>query len=107
MARKSVLESPWYWVYAFCTAAVLGLVLMGPKILERTVQNERSHQGRTRAAENTAGVTPVTEMSTRDRTRSTLRPFYYLLAAVIAFSWLVLWWKHFRPQRQSNRNQGF
>ena len=101
MARKSVLESPWYWAYAFCTAAALGLMLMGPKILERTVQNERSHQGRARAVESEAGIAPVTEMSTPEQTRSTLRPFYYLLAALILISWVVLWWRHFRPRQQA------
>ena len=31
----SVTESPWYWIYVFCTAALIGLVLLGPKVLER------------------------------------------------------------------------
>ena len=103
MQRKSILESPWYWVYVFCTAAIVGLVFVGPKITERTVQNERSHQGRVRAAESEAGMKPDTAMSTRTTTTQKLTPYYLALAATIILSWVILWWRHFRYRRQSHQ----
>jgi cell division protein FtsL len=94
--RKSILESPWYWLYAFCTVALAALVLMTPKFAERQAQIERQAQGRERAAQQRAGKTPSTPMSTAAATIVTLRPLMLLLAAVLAAAWAVLWWRHFR-----------
>ena len=100
--RKSILESPWYWLYAFCTAALVALLLLGPKFAERQAQIERQAQGRERAAQQRAGKTPSTPMSTAAATIITLRPIMLLLAGILAAAWGMLWWRHFRrPNRGS------
>ncbi len=98
--RRSVLESPWYWGYVFCAAGLVGLVLLGPKVLERQVQEERRFQGRQRAAEQKSGVAPVTTMSTRGATRLGLRPLFALLITGFLVAWSMVWWHYWRPRRE-------
>lgn len=94
--RSSLLDSPWYWVYVFCTAALVALMLMGWKFGARQAQIEREYQGRERAAQHVHGLEPTTAMSTPEHTIVTLQPLYYVLGAVLLVAWIVLWWKHFR-----------
>jgi hypothetical protein len=94
--RKSILESPWYWVYAFCTAALVAVAIIGPKFAERQAQIERQAQGRERAAQQRAGKAPSTPMSTAESTYISLGPLTWTLAAVLVVAWGVLWWQHFR-----------
>lgn len=99
MARRSVLESPWYWVYVFCAAGLVGLLLLGPKVLDRQVQEERRFQGRQRAEEKKSGGVPVTPMSTRGATRLSLRPLFLLLITGFLIAWAMVWWHYWRPRR--------
>lgn len=94
--RKSITESPWYWACLFCTAGLVALVLVGPKFEARQAQIERQYQGRERAAQQKAGQSPTTPMSTTGDTYISLRPLQVALAALLVASWPVLWWRHFR-----------
>ena len=94
--RRSILESPWYWLYVFCTAALVALALMGPKFAARQSQIERQYQGRERAQQQRLGREPAAQMSTVGQTYISLTPLVVVLAAVLAVAWPVLWWRHFR-----------
>lgn len=94
--RKSITESPWYWACLFCTAALVALVLMGPKFEVRQAQIERQYQGRERALQQKAGEAPSTPMSTAGDTYISLKPLSVALAVLLAIAWPVLWWRHFR-----------
>lgn len=101
----SVTESPWYWVYVFSTAGLVGLMLLGPKMLQRQTQEERSFQGRRRAEEQKHGQTPATAMSDVQNTLLTLRPLFLILGGTLIVAWVVFWWQHFgrrRPVIQSD-----
>jgi len=102
--RRSVTQSPWYWVYLFCTAGLIGLVLMGPKFGHRQAQIEREYQGRQRADQQRQGQQPSTPMSTSDHTTMQLWPLYLILTIVISVAWAMLWKQHFR--RRFDRTQG-
>lgn len=106
---KSVLQSPWYWAYAFCAAGLISLVLLGGKFAQRQSQIERQHQGRQRAHarlaaadKSTDGMAPpaaddsFASLSTPDTTIIGLEPLFVVLAAAGVASWSILWWTHFR-----------
>jgi hypothetical protein len=97
-------DSPWYWVYLFCTAGLIALVLAGPKFAARQSQIERSAQGRQRAVQNLSGEEPTTQLSTEENTHIRLRPLYYVLGALLAFAWIKLGWKQLR-RRQALKSQ--
>jgi len=90
-ARRPVSDSPWFWAYLFCTAALIALALAGPKFGPRQAQIEREYQGRTRAAQNLNGVEPSLEMSTAERTLITLRPLFLGLACLTTIAWIAFW----------------
>ena len=98
-SQRSVLESPWYWGYVFCAAGLVGLLVMGPKVIDRQVQQERSFQGRQRAEERKAGVSPETTMSTRAATLLDLRPLFLLLITGFLMAWFMVWWHYLRRRR--------
>lgn len=97
--RRSLTESPWYWVYLFCTAGLIALMLAGPKFAARQLQIERKAQGRQRAAQNIAGQEPVTPLSEEGRTHIQLRPLYYVLGGILALAWGGLLWKQYFGRR--------
>ena len=99
--RKSIFESPFYWIYVFSTAGLIGLVLLGPKFLERQVQEERSFQGRERVKQAVAGHVPSTEMSTIENSWFRLQPLAWVLSVVLIGSWFVVWWQFFRRRRKN------
>ena len=93
--RRSMTDSPWYWVYLFTTAAIVGLVLIGPKFAERQVLEERNFQARQRANQQAQGQTPNVPLSTKENRVVTLTPLYLCLAAMLIGSWVVIWWFRF------------
>jgi len=89
--RRSMTDSPWFWVYLFTTAGLIALALIGPKFAERQAQIEREYQGRQRAAQQAQGEEPTGELSTAERTLITLRPLFLGLAAITIIAWIVTW----------------
>lgn len=81
--RRSLTESPWYWIYLFASAGLIALMLAGPKFAARQAQIERKSQGRQRAVAQQAGREPVTPLSEAGSTRIDLRPLYYLLSLLL------------------------
>jgi hypothetical protein len=107
--KSSITDSPWFWIYLFCTAGLLGLVVIGPRFDARQLMEERSYQGRQRGLQQAAGQDPDLPVSTREARRITLRPLYLVLGAVLIGAWIQLWWKHFRggkfpPQPEASKS---
>jgi len=98
---RPLTDSPWFWVYLFGTAALIGLALISPKFGPRQAQIEREYQGRTRAAQNLNGVEPDVAMSSAERTFVTLRPLFLTLAGISSLGWIVFWWTR-RVHRHSH-----
>lgn len=94
--RGSITDSPWYWLHLFCVAALVGLVLVGPKFAERQAGVERKFQGRQRAALKQAGQDPTTPMSTPENRHVQLLPLYLLAGAGAIASWIALWMTRIR-----------
>ena len=97
--RRSVTESPWYWVYLFSTAGLIMLVLMGPKFGPRQAQIERKYQGREIAMTAEEARQADAELSSSESTLITLAPFYVVLGAVFVVAWIMLWRGHFRRRK--------
>jgi hypothetical protein len=98
-AKTSITDSPWYWVYLFGTAGLVALLLAGHKYAARQSQVERAGQGRQRAVKNLQGQAPTTEMSSEDHTQVSLRPLYYVLAAILILAWAGLIRRHLKRTR--------
>ena len=92
-----VTDSPWFWICLFGTFGLVMLVAMDAKYAQRQAQIERQYQGRTRAAQQRAGETPSTPMSTRHQTQITLKPLYPVLAMFVLAGWILFWWARLRP----------
>src|SRR3990167_4768494 len=93
--RKSITDSPWYWVYLFCTAGAIALLLAGPKFAARQAQIERNSEARLQVAQHVAShqvasqQINVTEQEAEPRTatRVTLWPLYAALGFVLSVAW--------------------
>ncbi|MBP90800.1 MAG: hypothetical protein CMJ64_29500 [Planctomycetaceae bacterium] len=96
--RPPITDSPWYWVYLFCTGGLVALVLVGPKFAAKQSRIERNYEARQRAAQHVAGRTrPEAEpQSPRTGTRIGLQPLFITLAIVLSLAWCNLWWRHYR-----------
>jgi hypothetical protein len=91
--RKSVLDSPWYWVYLFSAAALAALFLAGPRYAARQAQLERNYQARQRAVQQRVGETPSTPLSDTGRTSIPLWPLFAVLSLLLMMAWWQLWRK--------------
>lgn len=100
-SRRLLTDSPWFWLYVFCTAGLIALVLAQPRFAARQVEIERQYQGRDRAFQLQSGQPPATAMSTGHNTIITLTPLYVMLGAAVLVGWGILWWTRFR-QRPGN-----
>ncbi len=98
--KKSITESPWYWVYLFSTAVLIAIVLLGPKIIERQTIDERNYQARQRTYQQASGEQPDIPLSTNDNQLITLQPLIITFAIVLTVSWIILWYKHFYRRDQ-------
>ena len=76
---------------------LVALWAMSPKYGDRQLLEERKAQGRMRAAEHASGGEMATNVSSEGNLEIPLQPLFGVLAAVLAFAWAVLWWKHLRP----------
>ena len=84
--RKPVTESPWYWLYVFCTAGLIGLLVIAPKFQARQLQIERNLQARQHAARLAAGETDAALPPESTHTSVTLWPLVGVLAALLAYA---------------------
>jgi hypothetical protein len=89
--RRSVLDSPWYWVYLFSAAALAALFLAGPRYAARQAQLERNYQSRQRAMQHRVGETPSTPLSSENQTTIPLWPLFSLLSVLLLLAWWQLW----------------
>ena len=97
--RKSITDSPWYWVYLFCTAGAIALVLAGPKFAARQSQIERNSEDRLQVARSVAKQqrnSSEQEPGPQTATRITLWPLYVVLGCGLSLAWFNLWRGHQR-----------
>jgi protein-S-isoprenylcysteine O-methyltransferase Ste14 len=106
--RKSLADNPWYWVYLFCTAALVMLVVAEPKLAEMMAQDHNKAAGRERAWQQSLGEKPSAALATADEMKRVLRPFYIGLAVVLIVAWIIFWRQHFyrqHPAPQQTQHQ--
>lgn len=96
--RPSIFESPWYWAYAFVTAAIVILLFNQQRIMTRQAQIENKYQGRQRAVRQLSGEATDTPMSTPDDTLISLAPIFGTLGVLFFVTGFGVW-------RQLRRNR--
>jgi hypothetical protein len=97
--RRRLTDSPWYWVYLFCTGGLIALLLMGPRFAVRQAQIERNDQARQRAARQVAGQAPDTRPSSQADTAITLAPLATILVMLLVAAWIGLCVTYVRRRR--------
>ena len=100
--RPPLTDSPWFWVYLFCTAGLLALLLQSGKYGARQSQLDRQFQGRELAKQLPSGEEVDYPFSTTEDKVDSLRPLYWILSGALAVGWVVLWWQRFRPSVPPN-----
>ena len=101
LPKKTITDSPWYWVYLFCTAGAVALLLAGPKFAARQAQIERNSEARLQVAQQVASQqinVAEQEGEQPTSTRITLWPLYVALGFVLSVAWFNLWRRHKRGQ---------
>ena len=99
--RKSILESPWYWIYAFAAVGLALLLLIQPKFAQRQANQEKQHQARQRAHQIEQGKTPTVELSTAENRIVELKPLFIFLIVLMLAAWIVTWRTHFYRRSSS------
>jgi hypothetical protein len=94
-------DSPWFWVCAFATAALVALFVMGPKYAARQSQLERQYQARQLSGHSVMQPGGTGPLSSRQRTIIKLRPLFLFLAAVLIVAWGLLLRNHRRAIRSA------
>lgn len=94
-SRSSVLESPWYWIYAFCAVGLALLLLFNKRSSERQLVEERQAQAHQRAKQIQQGQEPSVEPSTPESHIVSVRPLFLTLAVAALVGWAVVWYRHF------------
>jgi hypothetical protein len=106
-ARKSIFESPWYWLYLFATGALIALLLLGWKFGPRQAQIENKYLGHSAAESKAAGEAPeAAELSTSERTIIGLAPLYVVLGIVFVVAWIAVWRQLFLQKRAPPDDHG-
>jgi hypothetical protein len=98
LTRKSFNDSPWFWASMFLTAALLALVLAGPKFSWRQPQIERQYQARQRSGHSVLPEKEPTPYSQSGRPMISLGPLYLVLSLLLLVTWSVWMWQRFRPE---------
>ena len=93
--RPRLTDSPWYWLYLYCTFALVALVIAGPKIAQRQLQAEQNLQGRQRANQQAAGETSTIPLATLENRTVNLWPLFLVLGLLVCVGWISLWYRHF------------
>ena len=92
--RPPITDSPWFWVELFSGMALLGILIIGPKFVQRQGQIERRFEGRQHAYSDPAGegtAEPVlASRETEGGNRVSLMPLAALVALVMGISAVML-----------------
>ncbi|MEX2186724.1 MAG: hypothetical protein WD875_08020 [Pirellulales bacterium] len=103
-AGQRLVDSPWFWLCLFATAAVVALLAIGPKYRQREARLEstfrmREHLARSNAQRATTadnGIATESEGNgVNDDDQRLIRstgPLIWILAAAVAAGWAALFW---------------
>ena len=100
--RSPVTDSPWFWFYLFCTAALVALVLMRSKYGARQAQIEQQFQGRQHAGQTSSPPATATTFSNERRTVIQLDALFLLMAVGVAIGWFSFCWQRMRRSPRSS-----
>ena len=104
--RPPLSDSPWFWAYLFATAALVAVLLVGPKYVQRQPQLERQFSARQRAGQTVVGPDGAVRLSTPERLIISLRPLYAILGLLLAAAWVGLWYQRYRKPVRGTRPRG-
>ena len=92
--RPPITDSPWFWLELFSGMALVGILVIGPKFVQRQGQIERRFEGRQHAYSSPAGEgTHEPVLAPREiegSNRVSLTPLAALVAIVMGISAMML-----------------
>ena len=89
--QPALSDSPWFWTYLFCTAALVGLALAAPKYARRQTQLERQFLARQEGGQAVMGVDGPVSPSSEDNVIIPLGPLFVVCGVILAVAWFRLW----------------
>ena len=97
--RRSLTDSPWFWIGMFCAVGAILLVIFSQRIDERQAQIERQYQARQLAGQAVAEPGGTELQSPAEGTIIRLQPLLWTLM----FGLLVAWAAVFRRRISKRR----
>ena len=108
--RPPITDSPWFWLELFSGMALVGILVIGPKFVQRQGQIERRFEGRQHAYSSPAGEgTAEPALASREiesSNRVSLMPLAALVALVMGISAVMLLRSRAHFQRSCAAGQG-
>ncbi len=99
--QSALSDSPWFWAYLFCTAALIGLALAAPKYGRRQTQLERQFLARQEGGQAVMGRDGPVAPSNERNVIIPLRPLFMVCGAILVVAWVRLWTQRFRSSSGS------
>jgi len=97
--RSKLADSPWFWAYVFSAAALIALVLAGPKYLPRQAQLERRFLARQMGGQTVKGRGGQTiQPPNEDHLILTLGPLFVICGTLLVVAWSRFWLTRWRTR---------
>ena len=82
-----ITDSPWFWGYLFATAALIALMLAGPKFDHRQAEIEREFSARQSHGHVISGEEGPIKPPASGKQHLTLRPLIVAMSVVLVVAW--------------------
>lgn len=98
--HPSMTDSPWFWAYLFCTAALLALALAAPKYSLRQAQLEREFLARQEGGQTVKGADGQSiDAPAQDNLILRLAPLFAICGILLVVTWSRFWWSHVKRNK--------
>jgi hypothetical protein len=108
-ARPPITDNPWFWLYLFGTAGLVGVMLLGTKFEARQQGFDANFTRRQQLLEQRATGQIATEADEPRRENEPRYIHFYWLYGIVALgtgaAWVMLWRQHFHPRATPATNR--
>ena len=90
--QAPITDSPWFWLYLFCTAGLIALAASSGKYQQRQARIEREYHATQVGRQSPEEL----DAEAPHQLMLPLQSLYVFFGVLLAIGWGSLWWKRFR-----------